>query len=651
MSRILLVDSDPGERHVVRSRLADAGHEVSTAETGAKGLIEARASTFDLILLSAELDRGVDAAEVCRRMKSVPRLTCTPVVIYSSKAAGPDAGERMYDAGCEAFVPRSQLQMLERTVDVLLRFKARNDELTGQTRLLERENRRLEEERQRVADIGASASDAGAGGLVLRELAAGRPDGVLVVDGAGVVRYADIGACELLGSRSVGRSLGKLAPASGLEAFVRDARTSPREGFRFDLSRRDRAPRSLVASVVPVRSMASDDGPALRVVLLLDLGRRRVGEEVLHAQAPGIPREELGSLMEAARATYTPAAIVGTSAAARALATELRSLAGSGEHVLLVGERGSGRTLAARILHYSGGATGSFLHLRCSAMSRESLENELFGYVKGAFPAAIADRPGLLLAAQDGTLFLDEIAALPLPLQRRLAEVLAQGHVQRRGSARRERFDCRLIASTGRDPGERISSGALDADLYARVAGRKIAVPALRDRPGDVSELAGAFLRRFGRCGVQEISAVASRVLERYHWPGNVAELEVCVEEACRRAEHGRIELSDLPRPLRELGTELPERELIPSVPPAERLAARPERVAGPLAARGPSPAPAEQRPWEISEDDPISLELYEKKALLRALESCRGDKLAAARLLKVGKSTLYRKLKKFGIP
>ena len=162
----------------------------------------------------------------------------------------------------------------------------------------------------------------------------------------------------------------------------------------------------------------------------------------------------------------------------------------------------------------------------------------------------------------------------------------------------------------------------------------------------DVQELARVFVGRFGtRYGAEMISEEARWVMEQYDWPGNVAELEDCVEQACARVETGLVETHHLTRPLRDLAAELPSAEVIPARRGAPLAAAAP--VPG---THLPSPTPLSARPWDITEEDPISLDLYEKKALLRALDNTGGDKLAAARLLQVGKSTLYRKLKKFGI-
>lgn len=656
MSRILLIEADPAERLVLRSRVQDHGHEVVVTENGARGLTEARRGGIDLILLASRLGGGVDSAEVCRRLKAAPRIQTVPLIVYSQEAPSAPCAERMFDAGCEQFVGKAQMPLLERVVEVQLRLKARNDELGEQARLLEMENRRIEEGHRRDLDAGPAGAAAGQAS----PLEASVPDGILVVDESGCVVYSDRGACALMGTAPLGQRLGRLAPASGLEAFARDARTATRVGFRFDLTSRPGAVRrSLLASVVPLSSSQSDGVAALRLVFLHDAGRRRFADEMLSTGANGLPRQQLGSLLEAARTTYLPAAIVGRSRAASDLRATIGDAASHEGDVLLEGEIGTGKELAARILHYSSSRPGSYLELRCGALSESALEVELFGCVKGARPDIVADRPGLLLLAQDGTLFLDEVGELPLSIQQRLLDVLLGGSLRRLGSSRRERVGCRIVSSSRNPIAARVSAGTFLAELHRRLAGVSVRFPALRERIEDAPDLAQLFLQRHGvRFGVESISEDALWVCVQYSWPRNVEELEEALEQACRRATQGIVEVRHLPRALRDLAAELPRRELIPAVRgDSGGLASRGSgvhAVSSHPGASGDLPTLASVRrtrpAWQIGDDDPISLEHYEKKALLRALDRCEGDKLAAARLLQVGKSTLYRKLKKFGI-
>ncbi len=652
MSRILVIDDDAGNRLIVKSRLCDLGYDVVPVDSGASGLMEAREHGLDLVLVSASLGSGIDAIEVCRRFKSLPETHALPVLIYSNLPAAQEELTRAYEAGCDHFVGKQELPVLDLMVRALLRTKAVHDDLADQNRALEQHNRRLREERQRVADLETSVRESGQQALLARELSAGRPDGVLLVDAEGLVRRADRGASEYFGNRIEGKNLGRLAPASGLEAFVRDARTESREGFRFDLAPLgNRSARSLTASVVPLVSNTGEDDEGFRVVLLLDAGRRRVAAEILRVQEPGIPRHQLGPLVEAAREQFAPETFVGEHDEVLRARREAREYGEHHEPVLIFGETGVGKSRLAFTMHYSSPSTGPLLDLRCSALGRESLERELRGYVKGAFEEAVVDRPGLLQMASDGCLLVDDLEALSLDAQQVLVEFLETRKVARLGSERRESSDARLILTLRAHPEQALAEGRLHPELARRVT-RRVALPPLRERPDDIGRLALHFVSRFGpTTGVQQVLDEALAVLATHDWPGNVRELAAAMECACRAAREGTLSAECLPATVRESWDGTGGHELQParkgeavdgthSVGP--RIEGRSSTVV---------PAPPRARPWDVSDEDPISLDHYEMKVLLRALDAVEGDKLKAAKLLKVGKSTLYRKLKRFNIP
>lgn len=643
---ILLIDCDPTTRSRVKGLLRPLGSQVREVESGAAGLAEASSRRYDLVIVASVQDNGADGADICRRVKALTRTQVVPVLAYATSFAPPDIAEGLYQAGCDALVLSDQFETLDRVVEALIEGRTKVLELDEQNRILEMENRRLEDRRQRAADGQAASGGAGSVSLLMRDLAAGLPDGVLIADSRGIVLHADRGACEILGALITGRTLGSVAPATGLEAFVRDARAEPRDGFRFEVSaRKDRMRRSILASVTPIAASGLDASPTRRVVLLLDVEKRRLRAADLSG-ARAIPMPQLGSLLEAAHAVYTPQALEGCSRVADQMRRRVIESAGHKRPILLLGERGTGKELTARILHYASTATGPFLQLRCGSLSAESVESELFGYAKGAFPGAVADRPGLVLLSRDGSLYLNEVGDLPLDLQRRLLEAIEKGTVRRRGARRRDRFDCRLIASSSQDLEALVAEGRFLPELQRRLALNVIGVPRLCDRIEDLPQLTDQFLARFGRCGqVSGLAEDALWVMQQHNWPGNVSELEDCIERACARVSAGPIEVAHLTRPLRDLSEELPAPELIPSVRPSA-----PPGHQAPTRARTEQAPPGPLRPWDITEDDPISLEFYERQVLIRSLHESGGDKLEAARLLKVGKSTLYRKLQHFGI-
>jgi DNA-binding NtrC family response regulator len=659
MSRLLVIDEDSGRRLILRSRLSEAGYELVLAETGARGLIEARSGPFEAVLVGARLSTGVDGHEVCRRLKAIPESAHVPVVVYVDDASGAEEMVRAYEAGCDAFVARPDLPALEHVLRGLARQRARLEELHGVLQALTAANapaatpRATAETARRGAPSERSESEAALAAehtAALRELAGGHPDGVLVVDADGLVCHADRGACELLGSRVEGSHLGSLIPASGLEAAVRDARIEIREGLRFDLpARRGRAPRSMVAIVVPLLAQARDDGPPLRIVELHDGLRRRIAAEALRVHEPALSAAEAGPLVEAAREAFRPCGLRGTSEHAVRLREQAARAAGHHDPVLLRGERGAGVSRLARTIHWSSSSGGSLIEVRCGAHSEAHLELELFGTARaGKTP----ERPGLFHLAQGGTIFLDEVGELGLALQDRLLHFLETGLVERRGG-RGERLDVRVITSTSTVLEGAVAEGRFRADLLERLSRSEIDVQRLADRPEDVSEIADAFAKQFGSGrGVTSIAPIALAALTAHKWPGHVAELEACIERAALRATPPAIVLDDLPCALRELAGPGARDELTPR--PAVRTEPRAgtHSVAG-LPGREMTPvvrARAAGEPWDIPANEPVSLGLYERHALMRAIAECEGDKLAAAKMLKLGKSTMYRKLRRYGL-
>jgi transcriptional regulator with PAS, ATPase and Fis domain len=264
----------------------------------------------------------------------------------------------------------------------------------------------------------------------------------------------------------------------------------------------------------------------------------------------------------------------------------------------------------AKSVHFSGPRKERpFAPVDCSSLVPTLIESELFGYVKGAFTGALHGKQGLLEAANGGTLFLDEIGDMPVDLQAKLLRALQEREVKPVGSTERRRIDVRIIAATNRDLDSAIKAGAFRQDLYFRLNVVQIKLPALRERKSDIPLLVMAFLEKFSSSQQtsRTISEDAMRQLIAYDWPGNVRELENAMERAVALGSGPIVHVADLPTNLQYPTTErLPERnELVP-------------------------------------------LEELERRAILHTLRQTAGDKLAAARILGIGKTTLYRKLKQY---
>jgi DNA-binding NtrC family response regulator len=278
--------------------------------------------------------------------------------------------------------------------------------------------------------------------------------------------------------------------------------------------------------------------------------------------------------------------------------------------VLILGESGTGKELVARSIHFSGPRRSKpFVPVDCSGLVPTLIESELFGYVKGAFTGAQHSRPGLLESADAGTVFLDEIGDLPVDMQAKLLRALQEREVRPVGATERVRIDVRVIAATNRDLESAIRTGGFRQDLYFRLNVVQIKLPPLRERKSDIPLLASSFLEKFSdpQRPVRTISEDAMRRLMAYDWPGNVRELENAIERAVALGSGPILHIGDLPSNLQYVsGENLPET------------------------------------------DELLPLEELERRAIFRALRETGGDKLAAARLLGIGKTTLYRKLKQY---
>jgi transcriptional regulator of acetoin/glycerol metabolism len=293
-----------------------------------------------------------------------------------------------------------------------------------------------------------------------------------------------------------------------------------------------------------------------------------------------------------------------------------RQLAGVQTPVLLQGETGTGKESVARGLH--GTRKGAYVALNCGGLARELLASELFGYVEGAFTGARkGGMPGKIEAAQDGTLFLDEIGELPLDMQPLLLRVLEQGEVWRLGENVPRRVDFRLVAATHRDLRAEVAAGRFRMDLYYRVAVASLRVPALRERGDDVLLLAQHYLAHFRRQAGQSAETLTDEVaacLRAHDWPGNVRELRNVMEAAVLVSEGAPLNLSMLP----------PELQQTISVP----VAAIPD-----LPAAGT-----------------VRLDQAQAIAIRQAIADTGGNITRAARQLGIAKSTLYAKMRAYGL-
>ena len=263
-------------------------------------------------------------------------------------------------------------------------------------------------------------------------------------------------------------------------------------------------------------------------------------------------RREVKSLKAKESAGFSFDRIIGESPAMRAAKELLRKIAVSpASTILLTGESGTGKDLAAKVIHYeSNRADGVFQNITCSALPESLLESELFGHERGAFTDAKHQKPGLLEQADGGTVFLDEIGEMTPALQAKLLRFLEEKTFRRVGGTTDLRVDVRVVAATNRNLEEAVQSGRFREDLYYRLRVLPVTLPPLRERTGDVAVLASHFVAQFARefkKGVWGLTADAVRRLEAHGWPGNVRELKNAVERAVLLAEGERLVPDDFP--------------------------------------------------------------------------------------------------------
>jgi len=300
----------------------------------------------------------------------------------------------------------------------------------------------------------------------------------------------------------------------------------------------------------------------------------------------------------------------------------LAKVAQSTHPVLILGESGTGKEMVAHTIHAFGpNAAKPFLPVDCGSLVPTLVESELFGYVKGAFTGANHSKEGLLVSAGGGTVFLDEIGELTLDLQAKLLRALQEKEVRPVGSTQRIPIKARIVTATNRDLSAMVERGAFRKDLYYRLNVVNLRLPALRDRKDDIPLLVAHFLNKVHRehPGKFSIHDAALRVMMQYDWPGNVRELENAVECGVTMASGGEVQIGNLPTQLQNLAlAHLHEKKTC-----VQTDGAAPTKRVAPLA-------------------------VQERHAIFEALRITDGDKLKAAELLGIGKTTLYRKLKEY---
>lgn len=314
------------------------------------------------------------------------------------------------------------------------------------------------------------------------------------------------------------------------------------------------------------------------------------------------------SLQQKISGQYSFESILGSAPAIREAITLAKKVAATDATVLLLGETGTGKEIFAQAIHYAGSRnTKPFVAVNCSALSKELLENELFGHVAGAFTGAAKDKKGLFEEADEGTIFLDEIGEMSPELQAKLLRVLESGEFIKVGDTKTGKVNVRVIAATNRDLQKEIAAGQFRSDLYYRLSVFRVALPPLRERKEDIPVLAGHFAALFAAKTNKPVPVLQKSyldALQQYPWPGNIRELKNIIERSVILNEDGKLGENDLP---------------------VEILV-------------GPASAPS----------DIFDLAGLEKSHIQKVLKHTNGNKTEAAKLLGIGLTTLYRKIEEY---
>ncbi len=426
-------------------------------------------------------------------------------------------------------------------------------------------------------------------------------EGVIIAEINGDVLYHNPSAYQLLGLpanipiTSINKlntiNLKKSLVRAAIEAGQADAAGKPSDDFvRFtEQVLVDGVTRYIEFHSGIVRLQHS--GQAIRLVIMQDLTEHITLDSVLHRDHQGLISKDPKLLF---------------------ILSQIQQIAPTDAFILLQGESGTGKTQLARIIHQSSlRSKGPFIEVNCAAIPESLIESELFGHVKGAFTGATQNRSGRFLSADTGTLFLDEISEIPLHLQAKLLKVLQTQSFEMVGSDKSITINTRIISASNKNLRQLVDEGKFRADLYYRLAVIPLELPSLHDRPGDIAVLIEHFLNRLSDRGYSRnitFSKATLNMMLDYPWPGNVRELENAVEHGVICATGDEVTPDSLPQDIRK---------------------------------------------YFALQQEPASVENEEEQqcsAIEQALLQAKGNRSLAAELLGIDRSTLWRRMQKFGI-
>ncbi len=421
-------------------------------------------------------------------------------------------------------------------------------------------------------------------------------EGIIILDNEGVVTSVNLSA-EILTGRKEQETLGK----SFNDLFSTDT-----TGIWAEI-RRDLLNGNNISSIE--MNIASGDGKNIPISLSLDSLQDNM-ENVIGYVANFKDLTEVNKLKKEIGERYGFSSIISNNRRMREIFDLIETISDCDVSVLIQGESGTGKELIAHAIHnHSQRRDRSFVVLNCGAISEALLESELFGHVKGAFSGAYRDKKGRFEAAHEGTLFLDEIGDISINMQVKLLRVLQTGKFERVGDNESVQVDVRILAATNKNLGDEIIKGSFREDLFYRLNVVPVFLPALRERIEDIPVLVQHFITIFNKKNKRNIKDVSVNVmglLMNYHWPGNIRELKNIIECSLVCTKTKTIEESNMPLYIID----------------KTHVTEKPDRL------------------------DPAS----EKERIVSVMKGCMGNKTIASRMLNIDRTTLWRKIKKYGI-
>jgi len=555
MARILVVDDEENIRFTFESFLTDEGHAVALAGSVAEARRQLDATDFDLVFADIILGDG-QGIDILRTLRE--GCANCPVVMITGQPTLETAAAAVR-LGAFDYVPKPVRQRtLLDTAARALKHKAAADEQA-------RYHCRLE--------------------AIFRSV----PDAIVTVDRDLIITGVNEAAGSVCGlsPTSVGKSLGSFPRCFREDCLERLAQAiragHAEEALSCESPSKDGGTRVVTIRTSPLR----DEQAAISGAMLVIKDEPPWDSPEQYRQAGGQFHN-----------------IVGQGEKMQQVFSLIKELAKVPTTVLITGETGTGKELAAAALHFQGDRRAKpFVKINCSALPENLLESELFGHVKGAFTGALQKKIGRFERADGGTLLLDEIGDISPAVQLRLLRVLQEGEFERVGDSSPIKVDVRVVAATNKDLREKVRQSLFRDDLYYRLKVVELHLPALRERQEDIPRLTQHFLDKFGKRFHKEIASVTAdveRLFLAYPWPGNVRELEHALEHAFIMCRRGVITLADLPPELRDFTA----------------AASRP-------AGEGSFP---------------------DQEAIESALKKTAGNKAKAARLLGISRQTIYRK-------